>query len=72
MIWKLTYWGVCKGKTKTGKPCGQSSIYGNGYCRHHGGYTSDAEIEAYKQRIIEKTKRRHRRLMRKLGLDKAK
>lgn len=63
--WHLTYWGVCKGKTKAGEPCGQSSVYGNGFCRHHGGVTSQAEIDSYRQRAIQKAERRAARLERR-------
>jgi hypothetical protein len=59
---RFTYHGVCKGTTKAGKPCGQSSVYGNGLCRHHGGDTTQEEISAYCRRMREKAEKRMKKI----------
>lgn len=61
----FTTWGVCKGQTKSGKACGQSSIYPNGFCRHHGGKVTKKDFEAHKTRILEKMQRKSERLARR-------
>lgn len=66
MTIQYTFSGICKGLTKSGKPCGQKSIYLNGYCRHHGGETPQSYIDAQIERIREKEARRTARLERKL------
>lgn len=65
---RFTYHGICKGKTKTGKPCGQRSVYGNGLCRLHGGETTQEEISAYCQRMRIKHERRMKKIRRRLEL----
>lgn len=70
MPFGYTFSGNCKGTTKSGKPCGQKSIYANGYCRHHGGDSTEFMRERIKQIVakrrarLEKFKRRVR-----LGFD---
>lgn len=63
--WHLTYWGTCGGTTKEGKPCGATSVYGNGRCRHHGGFTSQAEIDEYLAKVRAQAKRASERFIRK-------
>ena len=64
---QYTFSGKCAGKTKTGKPCGQRSIYANGYCRHHGGNSTEYMIQ-HREYLLEKHRRRTARLLRKLGM----
>lgn len=61
----FTFLGKCKGTTKAGTPCRHESVYANGYCRQHGGDSTDFMRERAK-RIAEKARRRHERWKRKL------
>jgi hypothetical protein len=65
---RFTYHGICKGTTKTGKPCGQRSVYGNGLCRLHGGETTQEEIKEYSRRMLAKHERRMKKIKRRLRL----
>ena len=62
-----TFWGICKGTTKAGTPCKRMVIYANGYCQAHGGDSTEYMRERA-GRIAEKSQRRFRRLLKKLGL----
>jgi hypothetical protein len=66
----LLLFGQCKGITKQGAPCQAREVWSNGLCKHHGG-AGESPFEIRKRHLIEKAERQHRRLMRKLGLDKA-
>jgi hypothetical protein len=62
-----TFWGTCKGKTKTGTPCRRIVVYANGFCYWHGGDSTEYMRERFRQ-IAEKAKRRSKRLLRKLAI----
>ncbi len=36
-----TFAGRCKGTTKAGTPCRRAVVYANGFCRHHGGDSTE-------------------------------
>jgi hypothetical protein len=75
-----TFWGTCKGTTKAGTPCKHIVVYANGYCRAHGGDSTEfmrerfAKIKAKAQRRAERLRRRRARLERlaQRSTDKAK
>ena len=58
---------ACKGVTKAGTPCRHTVVFANGYCRQHGGDSTELErerLEQIKQRTLarfRKWKRKHRR-----------
>lgn len=60
-----TFWGVCKGVTKAGTPCRRIVVYANGFCRAHGGDSSDY-MKAVAERLKRKAQRRHLRWQRKM------
>ena len=62
-----TFWGNCKGTTKAGTRCKRIVVYANGYCRWHGGDSTEYMRERARQ-IADKSRRRTRRLLNKLGL----
>lgn len=65
-----TFFGSCKGTTKAGTKCGQVSVYANGYCRHHGGDSTEYDRERFqkvKARAVERSKRCIARLERRYG-----
>lgn len=62
--WKgLLLFGECKGITQKGKRCRAVEVWGNGYCKHHGG-AGTSPFEIRKQALIQKIERqsaRHRK-----------
>lgn len=60
-----TFWGLCKGTTKAGLPCKRTVVYANGYCRAHGGDSSEYVVQNNK-RLADKMERRLKRWRRKL------
>jgi len=62
-----TFWGECKGVKKDGTPCRSSTVYANGYCRHHGGDSSEFMRERLKRlraKALRRLKRWERRIAR--------
>ena len=57
--------GTCRGVTKAGTPCGTAEVFGNGFCRLHGG-AGLTPFEIRKAHVIAKMKRRDARLRRRL------
>lgn len=55
-----TFAGVCKAVTKAGTPCRHIVVYANGYCRQHGGDSSEFMRERF-EKIKAKALRRLRR-----------
>ena len=59
-----TFAGVCKGTTKAGTPCQRIVVYANGYCRAHGGDSTEfmrerlANIKAKALRRLRQWKKR--------------
>lgn len=52
-----TFAGRCKGTTKAGTPCRHTSVFANGYCRQHGGDSTEFErerLERIKQKAIKR------------------
>jgi hypothetical protein len=65
-----TFWGTCKGTTKAGSPCRRTVVYANGYCRAHGGDSTEfmrERFEKIKARAIARSKRFTARLERRYG-----
>lgn len=62
-----TFAGKCKGTTRAGAPCRHIVVFANGYCKQHGGDSTEFMRERARQ-IVEKSRRRTRRLMRRLGI----
>lgn len=60
-----TFAGNCKGTSKAGTPCRHIVVYANGYCRQHGGDSTEyerARIEQIKAKVL----RRHARWKRRI------
>lgn len=55
-----TFAGTCKGTTKAGTRCRHTVVFANGYCKQHGGDSSEYMRERVR-RIVAKAKRRHAR-----------
>ena len=55
-----TFWGACKGTTKAGTRCRRTIVYANGYCRAHGGDSTEFMRERF-EKIKAKALRRLRR-----------
>jgi hypothetical protein len=64
-----TFAGICKGTTKAGTPCQHFTVYANGYCRQHGGDSTEF-MKAHTKKIVEKMIRRHEKWRRRAGLPK--
>ena len=62
-----TFAGQCKGTTKEGKACGQLSVYANGYCRHHGGDSSE-DMKRRVEKMIRKSQARIKRIRRRMSV----
>jgi hypothetical protein len=60
-----TFFGQCLGTTKAGTPCRHVTVYANGYCRQHGGDSTEFERQRL-EHIRQKAMRRHKRWRRKL------
>lgn len=64
-----TFAGRCKGITKAGTPCRHTSVFANGFCRQHGGDSTEFELERFERikqkalRRIKKWKRKHKAAM---------
>ena len=61
----LLLFGACKGITKKGTPCRGREVYSNNFCKYHGG-AGESPFEIRKRLLIEKNRRRTRRLLRRL------
>lgn len=59
-----TFAGRCKGTTKAGTPCRHIVVFANGFCKQHGGDSTEFERERL-ERIREKALRRIKRWKRK-------
>ena len=60
-----TFAGHCNGTTKAGKRCQHRTIYANGFCKQHGGDSTEFMKERM-QKIKAKALARHGRFMRRL------
>ena len=58
MGYGYTFAGHCKGTTKAGTRCRHRAVYANGYCRQHGGDSSEFMRQRLKK-IKAKALRRH-------------
>ena len=58
-----TFWGTCNGTTKAGAPCRRTIVYANGYCRAHGGDSTEFMLERF-EKIKAKALRRVKRYQR--------
>ena len=66
-----TFLGKCKGATKAGTRCKHIVVYANGYCRQHGGDSTEfmrERFEKIKAKAVRRARRWHRRL-KKLGIE---
>jgi hypothetical protein len=61
-----TFRGLCKGTTKAGMPCKRTVVFANGYCKAHGGDSTEY-MRLNFQRQLEKAKRRAERFTRRLN-----
>lgn len=61
----LLIFGKCRGVTKAGTPCGTAEVFGNGFCKHHGG-AGLTPFEIRKAHVLVKMKRHTARLERML------
>lgn len=59
-----TFSGRCKGTTKAGTQCRHIVVFANGFCKQHGGDSTEFERERL-ERIREKALRRIRKWKRK-------
>lgn len=59
-----TFAGQCKGTTKAGTPCRHIVVFANGFCKQHGGDSTEFERERLEQ-IKKKALRRIKRWKRK-------
>ena len=59
-----TFNGVCKGTTKAGNRCKHRVVFANGYCKQHGGDSTEF-VREKTRRLVAKLKRRIARLKRK-------
>ena len=61
-----TFFGKCKGKTKAGMPCLHMSVFANGFCRQHGGDSTEfmqerlRELKAKTRKKLERWKLQRR------------
>lgn len=55
-----TFSGICAGTTKAGKRCRRVVIYANGFCKSHGGDSTDYDRERAKH-LAKKWLRKHER-----------
>ena len=60
-----TFAGICKGTTKAGTRCKHIVVYANGYCRQHGGDSTEFMRERVR-RLVAKSRARTERLKRRL------
>ena len=60
-----TFLGKCKGATKAGTRCKHIVVYANGYCRQHGGDSTEYMRE-HARRLAAKSRARTERLRRRL------
>ena len=60
---QYTFNGICKGITKAGQPCKRRVVFANGFCKAHGGDSTEY-MRLNFERQIEKSKRRTKRLSR--------
>jgi hypothetical protein len=59
------FWGTCKGTTKAGTNCKRTIVYANGYCRAHGGNSTEFMLERFakiKSKALRRVKRYQRRM----------
>jgi len=55
-----TFAGRCKGTTKAGTQCRHVIVYANGYCKQHGGDSTEFERERFermKQKAIKRVEK---------------
>ena len=64
-----TFLGHCKGTTKAGTRCQHIVVFANGYCRQHGGDSTEYMRERL-ERIKQKAVRRMRKWRRLRNLEK--
>lgn len=64
MSLQYTFYGTCLGKTKKGTPCRHTTVYANGYCKQHGGDSTEYMLMV-RDRLAEKQRRRVERWWRK-------
>ncbi len=60
-----TFLGHCKGTTKAGTRCRHIVVYANGYCRAHGGDSTEymrERLERIKKKMLRRIKKWQRRL----------
>ena len=62
---QYTFNGICKGTTKAGARCKRIVVYANGLCKAHGGDSTEF-MKMRAAQILEKAKRRHARLIRRM------
>ena len=62
-----TFTGVCKGVTKAGTTCRHIVVFANGFCRQHGGDSTEYMRERL-DRIRQKALRRMKKWRRTLNL----
>lgn len=60
-----TFAGVCKGITKAGTRCRHTVVFANGFCRQHGGDSTEFMRERVR-RMVAKSRARTERLKRRL------
>ena len=66
MGYGYTFAGFCRAITKTGTPCQHTVVYANGFCRQHGGDSTEYMRERL-AKIVAKAKRRHARWKKQRG-----
>lgn len=60
-----TFAGICNGTTKAGTPCRHIVVYANGFCKQHGGDSTEFMRERVR-RLVAKSRARTERLKRRL------
>lgn len=62
---QYTFSGICKSTTKAGTPCKHRVIFANGFCKQHGGDSTEFMRERVRQ-LVAKSYARIKRLKRRL------
>ena len=60
-----TFNGICKGTTKAGTPCKHRVVFANGFCKQHGGDSTEF-MRGRVRKLVAKSQARLKRLKRLL------
>ena len=61
-----TFAGICQGTTKAGTRCRRIVVYANGFCKAHGGDSTEY-MKFNIERILRKSRGRMKRLQRRMA-----